>query len=153
MQFWFLQTLFVSVLLAPVFVWIFRKRVLGCVTLIALLVLSFYFKLTQVLQLSNFFFISLGVLLGFNIECFAGIVARIPAPPRWLLPIAGYSFFLYAAHYIFINLATKALSPCPLPVLVMYFAKIAVGIVFSIVAAALVKRYLAKAYGLLTGGR
>ena len=153
MQFWYLQTLFVFILLAPVFILIFRRRIFGCVTLVLLLILSFYFKLTQVLQLSNFFFISLGVLLGFNFECFADAISRMPSPPRRLLRIAHYSFFLYAVHYIFINLSTKALELCPLPLLVMYFVKIAAGIVVSIAVAFYLKRHLARVYGLLTGGR
>lgn len=153
MQFWYLQTLFVFILLAPVFIWIFRKRIFGCVTLIVLLLLSFYLKLTQVLQLSNFFFVSLGVLLGFNIEYFEGIVCCIPSPPRRLLQIAHYSFFLYAVHYIFINLTAKALSFYSLPILAVYFSKIFTGIVLSLCCASFVKQYLPQSYKLLTGGR
>lgn len=155
MQFWYLKTLFVMILLAPVILFMVRKAWWAVLALCfaGWITNDFGLAFPQALRLFNFFFIVLGIALGYHVGLVEKLVAYLPDAPRCLMPFVGFSFFLYAIHFIFINILSKVLTVVYLPLLVQYFAKIIVATTLSLATAAILKRFVPKWYGLLVGGR
>lgn len=83
MQFWYLKTLFVVFLFSPIFIWLVRK-LKWCVPTLFLIgwaAHDFGLRLPQMLELSNFFFITLGMLLARELPRLNALVNTPPMEP------------------------------------------------------------------------
>lgn len=157
MQFWFLQTLFIAVILSVVLLPLLRTWSTALLVMGGLLIGSalndYGLRLSQQLSLINFFYISLGAVLAFNWDSIP--LTRLPCVSLWKMPasLLSLSFFIYASHHIGINLASIVLSHLKMPLLAAYCFKIMSGVAVGIGGGLLFRRYLPRIYDLLTGHR
>jgi len=107
--------------------------------------------LKMVLHAVNIF---LGVILLIRLSAFLIKNERIYNSLAWL---AGFNFFVYASHEplltILTKLSSKFINPEGAMFLVQYFALSISVICITLIAGIFVKKFVPKAYAILTGGR
>ena len=157
MQFWYLQSLFIVILIAPFLLSILRSKCISIMLLLFCLIgvatNNYGINLPQPLFLINFFWMFVGAILAFNWDVVTEKV-KIRFSLEFISPeLARLSFFVYASHYIGINLVSVALKVVHIPLLCAYFIKIAAGVVMGVGGGFVCRKFLPRVYFLLTGGR